>query len=232
MAALQPDRGRIALRLELVDLNRLRPHPDNPREMTEESIIKLAQEMEERGFRDPIEVCTANGLIVAGNRRYLAAKRLNLKRVPVIWHDDMTPEEGVAYLISNNRASEDGRWNRSLLADMLVNLEALGTSPATLGFEEKDIAKLFDLDRGAEEPVTDEEKAAADAEPGPYIEHGQMWEIGPCTFRVYDTLSKDQLRKAEATIVKLQKVIKAEAKLGDVPIKTYIAERALAAGVA
>lgn len=207
------------------DLSRLRPWDSNPRLITEEDVAKMVMYLQTHGFKDPIEARSEDGMVLAGHRRLLAARQLELVSGPVIWHSGMSDEEAIAYAIAHNRSSEDVAWNRPLLADALTGLpEEL--SPDLLGFTDKDVALLFDLDRGAADG--DEEPAGGDQEPVSRLIPGEVWIIGPVTFNVFKNLDNDGLISAEKCIRKIEKLVKSKALLdGDeaMPLKAVLAER-------
>ena len=88
--------GRDLTQLESGDLNsivslpidRLKPNPDQPRKVfTSESLAELARSIEERGIIQPIlaeQQSDGEYLIIAGERRYRAAKMAGLTVVPVL----------------------------------------------------------------------------------------------------------------------------------------------------
>ena len=71
--------------MKLVPLKSLRLHPEANRvpRMPPEQDAEFRAEIAERGIRVPIEIIDG-GVIVDGRSRYLAAKQLGIKRVPVI----------------------------------------------------------------------------------------------------------------------------------------------------
>lgn len=212
------------MQLLIVPIEKLIPYESNPRLITEEDVAKLVSIIEANGFLDPIE-CDASWEIVAGHRRRLAAIKMGLTKVPVIYHESMTKDEAKLYRVAHNKGGEGVKWNRELLANELMALEHLISGPADIGMDDMEMAKLFDLDMADK---TDEELAAmADkGEPGPYIRGGQRWVSGPITFNVWENLKDDQLRKAEIVISKLKKLTKEEPVLeGDgTTFKDYLAQ--------
>ncbi len=88
--------GRDLTQLENGDLNsivnlpidRLAPNPDQPRKVfTPESLAELARSIEERGIIQPIlaeQQSDGDYLIIAGERRYRAAKLAGLTVVPIL----------------------------------------------------------------------------------------------------------------------------------------------------
>ena len=88
-----------------IDLGELDPNPDQPRKsFDEESIAQLADSIREQGVLQPLlVVATGNGRyrIVAGERRFRAARAAGLKTVPCIIKDlDVIHEMEIA-LIEN-----------------------------------------------------------------------------------------------------------------------------------
>lgn len=70
-----------------IDIGRIRPNPDQPRvRFDEESIAELATSIAERGVLQPILVRPVEDgfMIVAGERRWRAAQRAQLHRIPAI----------------------------------------------------------------------------------------------------------------------------------------------------
>ncbi len=212
---------------EIAARDRLKPWPENPKMITEESVAQMMTLLQVHGFRDPVEARKEDGRVLAGHRRLLAADKLGLTKIPTIWHEGMSDEEATAYTIAHTQAEAHVDWNRALLADQVAGLpEDLG--PDLLGFSETDIAKLFDLDRGLEsedqDDADDEQAAKAKLIPG------EVWIIGPVTFNVFNNLDNKALLNAEVLIRKIGKMLKCKALLdGDEsqPLDTVLKERAL-----
>lgn len=114
----------------------IRPYENNPRN-NGASVPKVAASIREFGFLQPI-VCDRDGVILAGHTRYAAARSLGLTKVPVLYADELTPEQARAYRLADNKAGEDSAWMEDVLS---AELEALNGSPlemADFGFEESD----------------------------------------------------------------------------------------------
>lgn len=70
-----------------IDINLIKPNNDQPRKhFDDEKLMELANSIKEHGIIQPIVVKKENQIytIIAGERRWRAAKHLNLKEVPVI----------------------------------------------------------------------------------------------------------------------------------------------------
>jgi hypothetical protein len=213
------------MELLIVAIDKIIPYENNPKLITDEAVDQLVAIITANGFLDPIEV-DASWEIVAGHRRRLAAIKMGLSRVPVIYHGSMSKDEAKLYRIANQKASDASKWNRELLSNEMLSLEHLISGPADAGFDEAGLAKLFDIDMADKTDEELKEMAEGKQEPGPYIRHGQKWVIGPVTFDVWANLNDEQLRKAEATITKLKKLLKEEPVLEgtDTTFKAYLAE--------
>lgn len=206
----------------------LKPHPDNPRQITDDDVRALAQSIETLGFNDPIEA-REDGEILCGHLRRLAALHLGLKRVPVLIHGAMSDAEATAYRIAHNKLGERVKWNRSLLADQLAGLPDIEASE--LGFEEKEVAMLFDIDRGFQEDDQQPEgsKSVQD-EPGPFVRQGETWHFGDLMQLTVWGSKPESLRKVEGMIRKVERMAKVKATLGGPDGPTFadtIAERAV-----
>lgn len=73
--------------IQFISIDQIVPNPDQPRKtISDEDINELAESIKEKGILQPILVVPKNGsfLIVAGERRFLAAKRANLSKIPAI----------------------------------------------------------------------------------------------------------------------------------------------------
>ena len=81
------------------------PNPDQPRRaFSEESIAQLAQSIREQGLLQPILVVPMNGgryRIVAGERRWRAARMAGLDRVPCIIREMDVPTQMEIALVEN-----------------------------------------------------------------------------------------------------------------------------------
>ena len=107
--------------IEEVPIGDIRPYEKNPR-INDGSVGAVANSIKAFGFRAPI-IVDGDGIIIAGHTRYKAAKKLGLKRVPVIYARDMTPAQVEAYRIADNSAGSASEWDLGILADMIPELD-------------------------------------------------------------------------------------------------------------
>ena len=122
-------------RITETDIDCIKPYEKNPRN-NDKSIDKVANSIKEFGFLQPI-VCDGAGVILAGHTRYAAAKKLGLRKVPVLYADGLTPEQARAYRLADNKAGEGSEWDEKLLIAELEILDSndLAFSMSDFGFD-------------------------------------------------------------------------------------------------
>tara|TARA_R100001530_G_scaffold130583_1_gene101638 strand:- start:341 stop:1462 length:1122 start_codon:yes stop_codon:yes gene_type:complete len=127
------------MKIELTDINKIIPYINNPRKKLNSE--KVASSIKEFGFQQPIVVDKSMTVIV-GHTRLEAAKKLGLKKAPVVIAD-LPPLKAKAYRIADNRLNEDSEWDFPLLnlefTDLLDNHYDLDN----LGFNNKELEKLI-----------------------------------------------------------------------------------------
>lgn len=100
------------------------PYERNARIIPQSGIELVAKSIKQFGFKQPI-VVDAEGVIIAGHTRLLAAKHLGLTSVPVIVATDLTPEQVRAYRLMDNRSNQESTWDQDVLREELGDLSKL-----------------------------------------------------------------------------------------------------------
>ena len=128
------------LRLEYLPVSELIPYIKNPRK-NDAAAEKLVPLIEEFGFKIPILVDEKNNKneIIAGHTRLKAALLLGIEKVPVIFADDLSPEQVKAFRIADNKSSEWAEWDISLLTEEISDLKESGYDMELTGFSEIEI---------------------------------------------------------------------------------------------
>lgn len=112
----------------------LTPYARNAKKHSDEQVAKIAASIRDLGFRAPVIIDGNNG-IIAGHGRVLAALRLGLKTVPCIDASDMSEVQKRAYVIADNRLSEDAPWDDAILGSEMRDLSNLGVDLTLTGFD-------------------------------------------------------------------------------------------------
>jgi DNA modification methylase len=149
------------------------PYVRNARKISDAAIEKVALSIREFGWRQPI-VVDAEGVIIAGHTRLLAAKKLKLTQVPIHIATDLTPEQVKAYRLMDNRSHEEAEWDLDLLGKELFDLQSLEMDLGLTGFDEDELAELLaDKTDGLTDP--DE---VPDTPEEPVTTPGDLWVLG------------------------------------------------------
>lgn len=113
-----------------------KPYKRNAKIHSEEQVEMLAASIQEFGFNNPILIDDKNG-VIAGHGRLLAAKKLELEKVPCIYLSHLTEEQKRAYILADNRLAELAEWDDAVLDLELLNIEDIDMS--AFGFGEIEI---------------------------------------------------------------------------------------------
>lgn len=108
------------MKITKMELEKLKPYEKNPR-INAEAVPQVAKSIQEFGFQQPI-VVDKDYTIIVGHTRYLAAKSLELKFVPVVIASDLSPEKVKAYRLMDNRTHERSEWDLDLLLNEINDL--------------------------------------------------------------------------------------------------------------
>jgi len=103
--------------MERVDIKQVRPNPDNPRFIKGnkfEKLVKSIKEFPQMLDLRPI-VVNQDMIVLGGNMRLKACEEAGLKEVPIIFADNLTPEQEKEFIIKDN--SSFGEWDWDLLAN-------------------------------------------------------------------------------------------------------------------
>lgn len=104
-------------------VDELIPYVNNPRD-NKKAVDAVASSIKNFGFKVPIVVDSQNE-IVTGHTRLLAAKKLDMGKVPVIVADDLTDNEVKAFRLADNKVGELAQWDLEALENELGGWKAL-----------------------------------------------------------------------------------------------------------
>jgi DNA modification methylase len=155
----------------------LTPFSNNPRKHPERQLVKLAGSIAEFGFVMPVLI-DEDGVIIAGEARVMAAKRLGLSEVPVIVAHQWSKAQVRAYRLADNKLAELATWDADALAiELAAIIEMDETSIEILGWETAEVDLLFD---GANKLKTSEDEADEQVEvpAEPVTRNGDLWQLG------------------------------------------------------
>ena len=89
----------------MIDVAKLKTHPNNVKEHPEKQIKNLMQLMKWVGFKDPIVIDKDDNL-KAGHGRIIAAERLGMKEVPFVRLEGLTKKQMDLFIYMDNQINE------------------------------------------------------------------------------------------------------------------------------
>lgn len=173
--------------MQLVSTDKLIPYVNNARTHSAEQIMKLRSSLREFGFINPV-IIDREFNVIAGHGRIAAAKAENISEVPCVFADHLTEAQKKAYILADNRMALDAGWDEEMLRVEIESLQAEDIDISLTGFDEKELASLFDTDTDAQEDDFD-----VDAELGkPCVtQSGDIWTLGKHTLVCGDSTKED-----------------------------------------
>lgn len=167
----------------------LLPFARNSRKHTPDQINLLASVIKGSGWTNPCLI--ADGTILAGHGRVMAAKRLGLSKVPCIDLSHLSDVERRALVIQDNRLAEFGTsWDLEMLKIETDFLRDSGFNLDLTGFDEDELADLLAGDVELPEPDADPDAAPPVAEE-PVSVPGDVWVLGAHRLCCGDSTSMD-----------------------------------------
>lgn len=141
--------------MERVDIKQVRPNPDNPRFIKGnkfEKLVKSIKEFPEMLDLRPI-VVNQDMIVLGGNMRLKACEEAGLKEVPIIFADNLTPEQEKEFIIKDN--SSFGEWDWDLLANEWSTDQLIDWGmdlPKEWALDPEELGEDFSLADGDREP--------------------------------------------------------------------------------
>ena len=131
--------------IEMMAVADLVPYARNSRTHDDAQVAQIAASIREFGFTNPVLI-DADGGIIAGHGRVLAARKLKLEQVPCIMLDHLTDTQRRAYVIADNALALNSSWNSELLQLELDDLKLDGFDLDLLGLDAPpDVDALDDM---------------------------------------------------------------------------------------
>ena len=111
------------------------PYAENARAHSPSQVVQIAASIAEFGFVNPVLI-DAEGVLIAGHGRVMAAKQLGLASVPVLRLGHLSPAQTRALRLADNQIALNSGWDEALLAaeiarirdEAVVDLDVLGFS--------------------------------------------------------------------------------------------------------
>jgi hypothetical protein len=139
-------------KLEYLAVVDLIPYARNSRTHSEEQVSQIAGSIREFGFTNPVLI-DKDGTIVAGHGRVMAARKLEMDKVPCIRLGHLTPAQIRAYVIADNKLALNAGWDEQMLKSEIESIREDGIDLGLTGFSDAEIASLFlEIQTGETDP--------------------------------------------------------------------------------
>jgi hypothetical protein len=174
-------------------------------------VAQIAASIREFGFCNPVLI-DAEGTIIAGHGRVMAATRMKLDTVPCLRLSHLTDAQKRAYVIADNRIALSSGWDEAMLANELSDLHADEFDLSVLGFDADELTALMDLDSLGGEAAAGEvvEDEVPEVPVDPITKPGNLWILGEHRLLCGDSTKAEDVRR-------LMNGAKAEAIVTDPP---------------
>jgi site-specific DNA-methyltransferase (adenine-specific) len=179
------------MKIQEIEIEKLIPYARNSRTHSDEQVAQIAASIKEFGWTNPILVDGEAG-IIAGHGRLAAARKLGMKKIPVIELSHLSPTQKKALIIADNKLALNAGWDNDLLALEFEELELEGFDLAITGFDEKEIDAL--TPEQINEGLTDED-AVPDVPDEPKTKLGDIYQLGKHRLMCGDSCSVTDMDK-------------------------------------
>lgn len=142
--------------VQLVDIDKIIENPKNPNSHSEAQIERLCKLIKKTGFRNPVVVSNRSGFLVAGHGRVLAAKKLGLKEIPVLYQDFESEAEEFAYVVSDNAIASWSELNLDSIKEEILQFDDFDSE--MLGLENFQILEMATEEEEKIEDVYEKKK--------------------------------------------------------------------------
>ena len=186
----KPPTSRLTILHQSIDALRLDPR--NPREHSQKQIAQIAESIRAFGFNVPVLVDDDNN-IIAGHGRVLACQLQGMTEIPTICLSHLSPEQIRAFVIADNKLTENATWNEILLGEQLKSLSEidLNFNLEATGFEMGEIDLLIEGLQPGDSAQDDPADMVPEQSEIPVSAPGDCWLLGKHRVLCGDALAAD-----------------------------------------
>src|SRR5258705_963420 len=116
--------GLVEVQIEYRSVGDLVLDSRNPRQHSQRQINQIADSIREFGFIMPL-VVDHTGQVVTGHARVLAAKKLQMLKVPIVEIRHLSKAQLKALRIADNKLAQNAHWDERLLGESFLELKEL-----------------------------------------------------------------------------------------------------------
>jgi len=168
-----------------VPLSEIKLNPKNRNKHNEQQIGQFVKILRANGFRNPGIISNQSGLLVAGEGRYLALKKIGATNMPIMYQDFESPEQEYQVGISDN----------AIAAQAVLDLSTIHVDIQEMGPFDLDLLGIKDFQLEPN-PETNEDPDAVPATPKTAkTKRGELWVLGNHRLLVDDCTMKENVER-------------------------------------
>jgi DNA methylase/ParB-like nuclease domain len=160
-------------------VSELRSNPQNPRVHSDKQIRQIAESIRSFGFIVAVLI-DSTFRVVAGHGRLLACRLLRIEEIPTIMLENLTEAQARAFMIADNRLTENAAWDDRLLTEQLKTLSEveLDFSLEATGFEMGEIDVMIEgLSAATEGEQDPADEFSDETNKVPVSRLGDLWHL-------------------------------------------------------
>lgn len=175
-----------------MNISKLNPAEYNPRkdlQPGDAEYEKLKRSMEQFGYVEPVVWNKTTGRVIGGHQRLKILVDMGLNEVDCVIVE-MNEEREKALNIALNKIN--GEWDTDKLAMLISDLQGSDFDVSLTGFEEAEIADLFEK-TGEKEVRDDDFDLTAALEKASFVKRGDIWIVGRHRLMCADATSAEDV---------------------------------------
>src|ERR1700730_5063162 len=165
--------------VQLSPVGTIRPDPLNPRLHSPKQLRQLARSIRAFGVTASI-LFDRSRSVIAGHGRLEASKLLGMPEVPTISLDHLSAAQVRAFMIADNKLTDNSQWDEKLLGEVFCSLSEveLDFSLEDTGFEMGEIDVMIDGLAPGPDAVQDPADTVPDESKIKVSSVGDLWHLG------------------------------------------------------
>lgn len=127
----------------LADIKDIKPYARNPKNHDDKDIELIIKSIKRNGWGDPLLVCPETMEVLSGNGRLMAAQKLGMEQVPIVYAPKgLTEKQKADLVIASNKLVEASGYN-SYLEELVEEFDLSWDDFAMVAPTELDIDSFF-----------------------------------------------------------------------------------------
>lgn len=169
----------------------LLPYARNARTHSDSQVAQLAASIKEFGFNNPVAI-DADGMILCGHGRVMAAQRLGMDQVPTVCLSHLSDIQKKAYILADNKLALNAGWDNDMLKVELEDLKFSDFDLDLVGFSTEELDEIMNQN---EEPEVEEDDYTVAVPEEPKAKLGEIYILGKHRLMCGDSTSIQDVEK-------------------------------------